>query len=262
MVNCEECAILILSCDKNESLLNIFFDFFFKNWPDCPFECFLGLEERNFNHNKIKTLTSSSNSFSGRLLDYCKIIDRKCIMIILDDFILESPVDNSIIEAFYKMMIGDDSISNFTLAWIAGIMDEEYAPGVIKQKWYGDYLVNMQVGFWRTNALKELLREKENAWQVELYGSIRARKKRERKFLYLKDDTMMPYKYNRGWLIVKGAWNANEIKRLGLEGYANDFLDGKKILYDNFGKISKIQSLKIRIGVGSRKFLSYIGIYI
>ena len=29
MVNSEECAILVLSCDKNESLLNIFFDFFF-----------------------------------------------------------------------------------------------------------------------------------------------------------------------------------------------------------------------------------------
>ena len=105
------------------------------------------------------------------------------------------------------------------------------------------------------------MRDTENAWQAELYGSIRARKNKDRKFLYLKDDDMMPYKYNRGWLVVKGSWNANEIKRLKLEKYVKDFLDGKNILYDNFGRISKIQSAKIRIGVGSRKILSHIGFY-
>ena len=80
----------------------------------------------------------------------------------------------------------DDLISNLTLAWIAGVVDREYAPDIIKQKWYGNYLVNMQVGFWRTDELIKLLRDTENAWQAELYGSIRARKNKDRKFLYLK----------------------------------------------------------------------------
>lgn len=261
MINYKECAILVVSCDKNESLLNIFFDFFYKNWADCPFDCFLGVEKKEIKFDHIKTLTSSKNTFSGRLLDYCKSIDRRYVLIILDDFILESKVDNCIIEKYYEIMIKDNSITNFTLAWIAGVPDKEYVSGIIKQKWYGDYLVNMQVGFWRTDDLKELLKDKENAWQVELYGSVRARKNKESKFLYLKDDDMMPYKYNRGWLVVKGAWNANEIKRLKLEKYAPYFLDGKNILYADFGKISKIQSIKIRIGVGSRKLLSLIGIY-
>lgn len=261
MVNSEECAILVLSCDKNESLLNIFFDFFHKNWPDCPFDCFLGIEKKNLKFDKVLTLNSSISSFSGRLMNYCKLINRKYIMIVLDDFILEDVVDNCIIEKYYEIMRKDDLISNLTLAWIAGVVDREYAPDIIKQKWYGNYLVNMQVGFWRTDELIKLLRDTENAWQAELYGSIRARKNKDRKFLYLKDDDMMPYKYNRGWLVVKGSWNANEIKRLKLEKYVKDFLDGKKILYDNFGRISKIQSAKIRIGVGSRKILSHIGFY-
>lgn len=39
-----KCSMLVLSCDKNVGVLKIFFDFLRKNWPDCPYNVYLGME--------------------------------------------------------------------------------------------------------------------------------------------------------------------------------------------------------------------------
>lgn len=257
----DECAVLIVSCDKNLSLLKIFFDFFHKNWSDCPFPVFLGLEQEMPIYENVNVICSDIKEFSGRVRDYIQKIGYKYVLVILDDFILEKKVCNKDIMDYYNLLSSDEKIANITLAWITAANSVTNHPHVLRRDWNAEYLMNFQVGFWNATVLYSLLKDRENAWQAELFGSIRARNYKEYSFLNLDADKNMPYLYNRGWLIVKGAWNGNEIKRLHLEKYVDLFLDGKKILYSDFGKISKRQSIPLRLGVLLRKVMSKIGFF-
>jgi hypothetical protein len=106
------------------------------------------------------------------------------------------------------------------------------------------------------------MREDEAPWQTELYGSIRARKLKDKEFLCLPTDENSPYKYGRGWLMVRGAWNGNEIIRLNLQNYTKDIFDGKDIIYSNFMPISLHKRIVRRMGILYRQLLSDINIYI
>lgn len=256
------CAILVLSCDKNENLLNIFFDKFNKMWSDCDYPIFLGMEKKVVEYEGVKVLNSDKNSFSGRILDYLGFVDADYVLIMLDDFIIEKAVDTSLVHQYEELISKDPHIATITLAWIAGTVIDEYSPKVKTKKWNSDYLVNLQIGFWNKKVLRQLIKDGESAWQVELYGTIRARRMREYAFLHLESDDMMPIVYNRGWLMVKGAWNGNEIIRLNLENYAADFLNGMDIKYHDLGKMKKQDVIKIRIGVILREALSSFGVYI
>lgn len=256
-----ECAILVISCDKNLNLLKIFFDFFNKNWADCPFPVYLGLEKETPLYPNVNVLCSDTKDFSGRVQDYIRQIGCKFLMVILDDFILEKPVCNKDILQYYNLLSSDEKVATITLAWISAASNVTSHPHILQRKWNTEYLMNFQIGLWNASILSALLKEQENAWQAELFGSIRARKYKTYRFLNLDSDENMPYVYNRGWLIVKGAWNANEIRRLRLENYVDLFLDGKRILYSDFGKVSKRQSIPLRLGVLFRKILSKIGIF-
>lgn len=256
-----ECAILIISCDKNLGLLKIFFDFFNENWTDCPFPVYLGLENECPQYSNVSVICSDKKEFSGRVMDYIQKIDRKYVMVILDDFILEKPVCTQEILKYYELLSSDEKIATITLAWIDAVSNVTPHPYVLQRKWNANYLMNFQVGFWNATVLYSLLKAQENAWQAELFGSIRARSYSKYSFMNLASDEYMPYIYNRGYLIVKGAWNGNEIKRLHLEKYADLFLDGKKILYSNFGEMPKSQSIPLRFGVLFRKIMSKIGFF-
>lgn len=256
----DECAILVMSCDNNKGVLDIFFDYFNRNWGQCPFHVYLGMEKLKPVYENVSILCSDKESFAGRLKEFIKYINKKYILLILDDFILEEKVDDDIYY-FYELMLKDCMLANISLTYVIG-QATAYNKCVVKKKYNTSYMLNLQTSFWNARILESLLKDGENAWQTELYGSIRARRYKNYAFCNLAKDVKMPYKYNNGWLIVKGAWNGNGIVRLKLYSYVQSFMDGKKILYDNFGRISRVASLKLRVGMFIRKCLSRINIYI
>ena len=62
--------------------------------------------------------------------------------------------------------------------------------------------------------------------------------------------------------MVRGIWNGNEIKRLGLEKYAKEIFDGKDIQYSGLMHIDFIPRVKRRLQIEYRKLISHFGIYI
>lgn len=258
-----KCSILVLSCDRNQGLLNIFFDRFKKLWAGCEYTVYLGLEKERYQYPDIICLNSDSKTWAGRLKSYLHKITTEYVLIILDDFILESPVDIKAMNKCLSIIYNDKSIANLALA-------EIYDKNNKKSKYEylcirncrANYLLNLQVGFWNKNILLRLLKDHETPWETELFGSIRARKFNSYKFMCLSSDEYQPYKYNRGWLMVRGKWNGNEIKRLHLERCAEDFLDGKDIIYSDLMKISFNTRVIRRLRITIRQFLSYLDVYI
>ena len=58
------CAILVLGCDKNISVLNIFFDFLKKFWPNCKYPIYLGLEKSTVRYEGVSTLNSNEKQWA------------------------------------------------------------------------------------------------------------------------------------------------------------------------------------------------------
>lgn len=258
-----DCSVLVLSCDKNISLLNIFFDFFNKNWNDCPFPVYLGLETVKKKYDCATTLSSDRKEWGNRVKGYLEAIETKYVMLILDDFLPESKVDTEGILEFLEYMKKNDNTVTISMADIydkKNIFDSN--TGLCKRTKKANYLLNLQVGIWNKSVLIDLLRESESPWQTELFGSIRARRIKDRDFFCLKSDDVSPYKYNRGWLMVRGIWNGNEIIRLGLQKYADDLFDGKDIQYSNLMHIDLPVRIKRRVQIEYRKILSHLGIYL
>ena len=259
----KDCAVLILSCDKNEGLLNIFFDFYKKNWPDCPYETYLGIEKKNITYEGIISLKSNRKPWASRVLDYLNSISAGYVLIILDDFILEEKAETEEIVKYHEYMKANDRIVTISLADIydKNNYDCEYK-GLVRRTKKANYLLNMQVGIWNKEILKELMRENESPWQTELYGSIRARKLEDYFFLCLRSDADSPYKYGRGLLMVRGAWTGKEIKRLGLEKFSDDIFDGKDIIYSEFSSLGLVERIIRRLNILYRQILSNFKIYI
>lgn len=263
-MNQDECSILILGCDKYKNVLRISADFFSRNWADCPFPIYVGLEKEKIKFNNAVILNSEKKSWGARVIDYLNRIKTKFVMIILDDFVIEQKVETDIVLEYLNLMGEDHNIANIAFV---DIFDKDNrptsVPHLMKRKAKGDYLINMQIGIWDKDFLAGILDENFTPWEAELYGSIRARKySNKRTFLCLDDDNNMPIKYNRGWLIVQGKWNANEIIRLNLYDYSSLFFDGKRIQYDDFEKVKLSFRIKRRFGIEFRKALSNVGIYI
>lgn len=257
------CSILVLSCDKNIGLLNIFFERFFLYWPDCPFDIYLGMEDANVKYQGVITLNSRTSGWAARVQEYLRKISQEFLMIILDDFVLERQADTSKIKKFVDFISKNKDIANISFAEIQDKNNiDANCLDLLQRRNNANYLLNMQVGVWRKDILLQLLRPNETPWQTELYGSIRARVLKKYRFFCLKCDDDSPYKYGRGWLIVQGAWNGNEIKRLKLEKYYNDIFDGKDILYSGFASIELKKRIIRRLNILIRQMLSWINVYI
>lgn len=262
-MNNQDCSILVLTCDKNIGLMNIFMTFLSKNWKDCPFPIYLGFENLKPEYRNAIVLNSKENKWGDRVLGYLRGIKTRFVLIILDDFICEECVQTELIKTYITYMENDDSIVSISIADIydKNNRETEYE-GIMRRPWNGKYLLNLQVNLWQRETLIALLKGNDNPWQAELYGSIRARKLRDKQFLCLKSDGISPYKYGRGWLMVRGVWNGNEIKRLGLQEYSQNIFDGRDILYTDLMHINLIARVKRRVLIDVHLLLSFFHIYL
>ena len=258
------CSLLIMSCDKNQKLLSLFLEFFSKNWGNCSFSVYVSLETLSVHRASVVSLNSATSTWGQRLLDAIDEIPSEFIILVLDDFLIEQPVDDVAVKNYLRILEENPEIACITLA---NIPDKKNKPSrfcnLLKRDGKGAYLLNTQISIWRKDLLKQLIDPKDSPWQAELYGSIRARKFNQFQFYCLISDSVMPVKYNRGWLVVRGTWNADEIDRLKLQPFLERIYDGKDIVHLGYKKINSSISTRIiqKVGIYSRKFFSIFRIY-
>lgn len=216
-MNRKDLSIIVMSCDKNKWLLDIFFDRFYKEWSNCPFEVNLVLENDNyvFNDRNIKVHNCfESNSFCYRLKKTLLKIKENYVLIFLDDFIIESPVNVFLLDK-YLNIISENRLNNIILTPIEHVKNDPIIIDslIVKRTRFGRYKACLQCGLWDRNILSDLLLEKENAWEFELFANIRSFVTRDKYYAVLaKDDK--PFDYNDGFFLVQGKVNLEEKNRV------------------------------------------------
>lgn len=259
----DKVSILVLSCDKNLDVAKLFFEYFSENWKDCKYPVYLGVEKELPQIDNVNVLQSNEINWAARVRCYLKEIPTPYVLLFLEDFIVEEAVQSDRVAYYADVLEADKKIANITFENIPA-KDNEKAQfeHLLLRNSKANYLVNMQVGLWNKEILLALMKDKENPWQTEIYGSIRARKYKDYKFYCMDSDENMPIKNGRGWLVVRGKWNLTEIERLGIDvkkcSNKREFerYSREQVLVPRHKRIPEI------IGSRYRKRLSHFHIYL
>ena len=168
-------SVLILSCDRNHDLWELFFALFKKHWPDCSFPLYLGSTTRECDNPMVRTLCST---IDPNWAESTKIIldqvPTEYVMVFLDDYFLLDRVDDAAIRrqlAALETLGGaylrldpapppDRAVSGFPEI---GAIDRD-AP----------YRCSLHIAIWKTSVLRSLLKDGESIWEMEIAGSARS----------------------------------------------------------------------------------------
>ena len=100
-----DCAILVLSCDKYCDLWKPFFELFHKFWSRCPFTVYLGSNTKKFRDYSIPTILSKSCiDWSSDLLSILAQMKEEYIFIWIDDFFPMSSIDTKLFIRGFEFM--------------------------------------------------------------------------------------------------------------------------------------------------------------
>lgn len=168
----QKLAVLVFSCDKYSDLWYPFFSLLDKNWPDCPYEIYMGSNTVDFKKDGVKILFSGKDiDWSNSAIKIVTQLSSKYLLILLEDMFIGSPISTAYVEQILSFMqevkakhihirplpLPDHVIENIHI----GI----YNKGM-------PYRVNV-IGFWEREYFLDLLVPGETPWQFEIMGSYR-----------------------------------------------------------------------------------------
>ena len=168
----QDAAILILSCDKNTDLWGECIRLFWKHWPDCPHQVYLGSNSLKFKgDDRVKSLlTHDDPDWSTSYTKILNQIPEKYIYVWLEDGLINSRVNGKLFRECFDLMRNEDA------KHMHGPLP--HADGKERKKKFGIYEKGMPyrvnvVGFWDKEYLLNLVIKGESAWDFEIMGSYR-----------------------------------------------------------------------------------------
>lgn len=254
MTDWEETAVLVLSCDKYALVAKQCVSILHKKWQDCPTDIYVVTETSCV--DGANNINVRNSCWSNRLIECLKQIKQRFLLIILDDFWIEEPVNTSLVEEYIRQIRSNPKIANIGFSAMPGQNFKKIIVDCSLRSRKPWSLLNYQIGLWRKENLLLILKAGENPWQSEIFGSIRARLFPWMEFYCLKNDSTSPFVYNKGWLIVRGKWNMKEAKRIEQKiGIKIDYGDMPQEDSIEHIKMKFSMRLKIHIDVLLQKFI-------
>jgi hypothetical protein len=211
-------SILVLSCDRYCDLWPHFFYFFFKFWPDCPWNVFLGTNKKNFVDPRVITLQiGDDTSWADGAKKMVECLPTDYFLLLLEDFFIQNTVMTTMVLdclIILRYLNGgylrlrpfpkpDRKISTFPSI---GLIYKD-AP----------YRLALQAAIWKKSVFLKLIQTDETAWEMELLGSNRSNCIPEG--FYCTWDAVIQYRA----AITLGKWSPIGIKICDEEKLSIDF---------------------------------------
>lgn len=169
------CAVLVCSSDGYQDLWRPFFHLFWRYWPDCPFPVYLGSGLKSHDDGRVVTLYSPERNWTASCRHHLEQIESEYVLLLLEDFFLNQPVDSS---AIHANLITLHSLSGSVLRLVPkpgpDILLSSH-PGIGRLHRDAPYRVSLQAAIWNRMDLLALLYDRESAWEFEWNGTERSR---------------------------------------------------------------------------------------
>ena len=211
-------TIVVNTCDGFADCWGPFFTLFAKFWPDCAYPIVLNTEGRDFKFPGLDICAAKVGRGSVRRLTWSECLARcldsiqtPFVLYLQEDYFLEAPVREYMLHSFLPVLREGH-------ADVIRLMEcEGSGPWQLtkdERLWavdpFATYRISLQAALWRKSTLRSQLRMHESAWQLEVFGSGRARRNGTEHVLCAARDQfhglhreIIPY---RPTGIVKGHW--------------------------------------------------------
>lgn len=167
-------CIVVLSCDKYSDLWPLFFELFFRFWPDCPFPVYLFANRQTYAHPRVKSVLSGDDpDWSTSIKSCLRQLGHRHVWLFFDDVFLDRKVDAVKIGRLVEFIARHDPaylrFSRFPRP------DERISRHFGRCREGSTYRTSL-FGIWKREVLLDLLREGESAWLFEHNGRLRSSK--------------------------------------------------------------------------------------
>ena len=225
----DKCSVVVNSCDKYEDAWMPFFKLAKKYWPNCPYRYYLNAERKSFKLDGVDvsvlnlkdSIIGQQVAWGKRIKDCLKRIDTPYVILFLEDFFLQAPVDQKELERCINLMEKDKKYTAIYFKQIDGfteVYDKEPKYFLMSENIM--YKLNLQAGLWRKADLEALIGDDDSPWSFEFVAQNRL-EGQEKIFLcsragthYDYEGAVFPYLTGRstGYGIWTGKWLWNNDK--------------------------------------------------
>lgn len=223
-------SILVNSTDKYSDCWIPLFTLIERYWNPRDTTFYLNCESEDFSFKDIdiRPIRNVQGwTWSKCLLNALENIDDDIILYLQDDYFLNSAVRTDEISSFVDLMRNNQEIKHIGLTTYGSAESDFYYEKnnklkIIKQN--AKYRISLQSGLWNKNCLMSYVKDDENAWMLEVFGSARARRRKDlfltvSKELYLQHP-IIRYIHTG---IIKGKWHKDIPAFFESEGISADF---------------------------------------
>lgn len=267
-------SILINTCDKFEDCWNPFFQLFSKFWPDYSGNIYLNTEYKDYSYPGLDIIAVKGcerhnfppherATWSQCLLWALELINTDIVLYMQEDYFLKDTVKNEIVEDYVNLMADNEIIKciHLTDQAVKSAQLSEYTNldiVVCNQR----YRVSCQAALWKKAELQLIIREYENAWEFEEFGSQRSSAYNHiyltvnKEFVKLNIYEIIPYIFTG---IIQGKWYEEVIPLFRKNKISVDF-SVRGFNRNRFRK-SLLNRAKYRICKIPKIIRNYINIY-
>jgi len=209
-------AIVVSSCDTFFDAWKPFLFFFRKFWPDCPFPVYLIVNELRIRSNFIRALpVGPDRGWASNMKSALQRLEVPRVLYLQEDYFLNGPVQSRLLAEDFAYAFENEVDSLCFRA--RSELEPGFRPlndrfGVVPLD--SDGRTRCQLTLWKRASLLSVLREGENAWEMESQGSERTR---EMKFLSYSSRENVPVSYLMS-AIVRGLWTKEALAMCEAEG--------------------------------------------
>jgi hypothetical protein len=226
--------ILVMSTDSFADCWNPYFHLFKKYYPEFNNNLYLFTESSNYSHEGLDIINLNYRNAKKRkkptwtqcFLDAMSQIKEEIFLLWLDDLFLSSNVKGSVIDAFHRCMI-DHTIPYIGLGGNSGPF---HISGISENLTLIDsktsFRISLLPSLWNKSLMKKYLREHENPWFLEIFGSKRSWYHHEQfyssNYELFGENTIVPY-FPKRTGIIRGKWHPEVPAFFSQEGISIDF---------------------------------------
>lgn len=210
----DKLTIVVNTCDAYSDVLTIFFAALKLHWPDCTYPIVINTEKNNcygFDGVTVHNFSSDSgrDEWGARLISTLESIDSEFVLMLYDDYILESAVSRDRFESALELLKQQTSASvvYLTSVGFSSVRNDGESSHFSVVKDYSEYRLNSAPAIWRRSDLLDYTGKQDNPWAWEVFGSYRTFG--NGKVFYCPpaaSDDVFIYNHRKGGAIYRGKW--------------------------------------------------------
>ncbi len=246
-------AIIVLSFDGYKDVWPYFFEAFNKYWSDCEYPIYLVNNEAKVEYKNIHVIhTGKEVNWCDRARKAIQQIDSEYILLLLEDYLIGTEVENKNIEQVLNFIDNND-VKYFRLTNIphlrSKMKNNNNIYPIFKNEEYG---INLQASIWKKQYLLTSLNNVDgSAWEFEIDFLKRAVNEKDEPFCDCFVSTANVMDIHNG--ILKGKWFPNTIRYFRKRGINIDYINRGKLSFREVIVYNTRFQLRERMPYGLRK---------